>query len=280
MQLTRRALTKKEIDDADFKAYIASSPSASGSDGSTSASEAEGEKDPGSHKSRDSGKGMDRERMRALLLGGNQNDLPEGWGSGHAKSRIKDDEEDENDHSDTPSDVDMQITFAPALSSVPDTTHETTLERYKRKEQEKRRARRAERAGMRDQATVGVDIAPEKEKEKDSNATKKKRKTKRKLAEYEGDSDSGASGKEGEDTGFTVDVHDARFASLHEDHAFAIDPSHPRSVFHDLPASSFIAFSDSKKPKVCLPCWTSAQSAIPLAMEETVATVFAVRILC
>ena len=67
-QITRRALTKKEIEENDFRAYLASSTD------TESESEA-----PGKAK----GKGKaDRDRLRALLLGGGDENLPEGWNKG------------------------------------------------------------------------------------------------------------------------------------------------------------------------------------------------------
>jgi hypothetical protein len=76
----------------------------------------------------------DVKKLRALLLSGNEENLPEGWGG------TKHDKADE-----------MEITFTPGLSGEindgaktgPD--DETTLERYQRKEREKKRAKKAAR---------------------------------------------------------------------------------------------------------------------------------------
>ena len=66
-------------------------------------------------------------RKRALLLGGNDDQLPEGWG--------KDSKDDE--------DVDMEITFTPGLAESK-AGDETTLEKYQRKMKEKRKKRKEE----------------------------------------------------------------------------------------------------------------------------------------
>ena len=87
IQLTRRTLSRKEIDDNDFRAYIASSESESEGEGA------------GNGKSK-----LDREKLRALLLGGGD-DMPEGWGNGFGENQDEDAD-----------DVDMEVTFAPGLS--------------------------------------------------------------------------------------------------------------------------------------------------------------------
>ncbi|KAJ3479605.1 hypothetical protein NLI96_g8934 [Meripilus lineatus] len=114
-QITRRTFTRKEIEENDFKAYIASS------------SESEEETLSGPSKGKAS-----RDRLRELLLGGNDDALPEGWGNG----------EDEGG-----SDVDMEVTFTPGLSTSKEDKDETTLEKYQRKAREKKKQRKEERKG-------------------------------------------------------------------------------------------------------------------------------------
>ena len=107
--MTRRNLSKKEIDEMDFKTLIASSDEGE-----------EGEDTIGT---------KDAQALRALLLSGNDENLPEGWGG---TSRDKAGE--------------MEITFTPGLSENPkegtkkgdEKEFETTLERYQRKEKEKK----------------------------------------------------------------------------------------------------------------------------------------------
>jgi hypothetical protein len=73
---------------------------------------------------------VSRDKLRALLLAGDDDELPEGWGRG---------EEDE------PRDIDMEITFTPGLSEAKDKDkEETTLEKYERKMKEKRKKRKDE----------------------------------------------------------------------------------------------------------------------------------------
>ncbi|KAI0639490.1 hypothetical protein C8Q77DRAFT_1069503 [Trametes polyzona] len=118
-QITRRVLSKKEIEENDFRAYIASS------------SESESDDAPGPSKGKKS-KDAEREKLRALLLGGGDDQMPEGWGKG--KGLGGDDEDD----------VDMEITFTPGLSAAKDDKEETTLDKYKRKMKEKKKQRKEE----------------------------------------------------------------------------------------------------------------------------------------
>ncbi|KAF8202878.1 hypothetical protein BJ912DRAFT_1018743 [Pholiota molesta] len=83
-----------------------------------------------SKKSKKDKKKAARDKMRALLLEGNDDAMPEGWGG--------DDAQDGGDDGD---DVDMEITFTPGLSAAKE-GEETTLERYQRKMREKRKMRK------------------------------------------------------------------------------------------------------------------------------------------
>ncbi|TFY67132.1 hypothetical protein EVJ58_g1807 [Rhodofomes roseus] len=124
IQLTRRTLSRKEIEENDFKAYLASS---------TSGSESEAEAAPtkGKGKSKDA----ERAKLRALLLAGDDDTLPEGWGRGKDLPRGERGGEE---------DVDMEITFTPGLSERKDDGEETTLEKYKRKMKDKKKKRKEE----------------------------------------------------------------------------------------------------------------------------------------
>ncbi|KAG8810454.1 pre-rRNA-processing protein esf1, partial [Serendipita sp. 399] len=139
MKVTRRMLSEKEIDEMDFKALLASSSS------SSSASE---EDDDHRHQEQSNGMLSKKEkakqkaaRLRALLLSGNEENLPEGWGGGlpTEKDGIN---------------GDMEVTFVPGLSAPDDdgtarsksgSKEETTLERYQRKEKEKKKAKKEKR---------------------------------------------------------------------------------------------------------------------------------------
>jgi hypothetical protein len=142
-RVTRRTLSRKEIDELDFKAYIASSNSESESDASHTSRSSR--PTPG-----DNQKKGKRDRLRTLLLSGNDENLPEGWG-GTGK-----------DNAD-----DLEITFAPGLSAAaasnPSTKEgrkgtggeeETTLERYQRREREKKKAKKAAREAARTEGSV------------------------------------------------------------------------------------------------------------------------------
>ncbi|KIM32676.1 hypothetical protein M408DRAFT_20048 [Serendipita vermifera MAFF 305830] len=109
-RITKRALNNKEIDEIDFKDLIVSA---------SSEDEEEDSK-------------MDAQKLRALLLSGNDENLPEGWG-GTVRDKAGE----------------MEITFTPGLSEKTKenkaTEDETTLERYQRKERERKKAKKAAR---------------------------------------------------------------------------------------------------------------------------------------
>ncbi|KAG6814076.1 hypothetical protein H0H92_003123 [Tricholoma furcatifolium] len=241
-QITRRKLTKKEIDDGDFKAFLASS----------SDSEAE-TVDMSSIKKKD--RKASRNKMRALLLGGND-DLPEGW-----------------NHEDDPDDVDMEITFTPGLSEHK--KDETTLDKYQRKMREKRKKRKEESKEKVQKVETGdnkdsddfFDIGSDEEEinlpsSKDKRKREREQRPIRPLSTPEElallvSSDNPTSetkhfdfksvlksekrarrkgkkkrdDKDGNDNeaqvDFKIDVNDARFKALFEDHQYAIDPTNP-----------------------------------------------------
>ena len=232
-QVTRRRLTQKDIDKGDFRAYLASS------------SESEGEEEVGKKASRD--------KLRSLLLGGGEDEMPEGWGRG--------------DGGDGDG-VDMEVTFTPALSATKE-GEETTLEKYARKMKEKKKRRKEE---LKEKTSKPKESLPKDEffvsdGEDDSVAEEEEEEEEEKAApevvvEDEIIAPNGASGpkhfnmqaiiksekkikgrrkksKTKEDTGedetqqdFTMDVKDPRFNVLFDDHNFAIDPTNPRLDFH------------------------------------------------
>lgn len=263
-KFTRRALTKQEIEEADFKAYLASS---------TSGSESEPDTLKVNVKEKASDiKGVSRDKLRALLLGGNDDGLPEGWG---------------RDNEDDPKDVDMEITFTPGLSQTKDQDkEETTLQKYERKMKEKRKKRKEgskEKVAETEQQSKGGindDFFDEEEGEtlslsktskdrksgKDRKSSKvssnagprhestaeelallaassnpiaepkhfnlksvlkaeKKTKGKRKKTKNKGVPEENEIQED-----FVIDVKDDRFRALYEDHMFAIDPSNPQYV--------------------------------------------------
>ncbi|KAJ7225565.1 hypothetical protein GGX14DRAFT_639656 [Mycena pura] len=235
-RVTRRALTRKEMEEADYSAFLASS---------------EDDSDDDQHSGdKSKSKSLSRDKLRSLLLSSGGDELPEGW-----------------DRGEDVGDVDMEITFTPGLTESKSDRDETTLEKYQRKTKEKRKKKKAEtREEMNapDEFFDAEDDAPAPTKQSKSSAKKnvvgdkpsrsvstteelsllvsadrptaepphfnmktiikaekerqRKGKKKRKMAEDE-------LNEMQED--FTLDVNDSRFKVLHEEHAFAIDPSNP-----------------------------------------------------
>lgn len=281
----RRPLTKKEIDEADFRAYIASSSSSE--EGSEDEGGDDGElKETRGRKRKDEGKKSKKtegDKLRMLLLGGNDDELPEGWGDAFDNKTSRGGKSKTGGED---SDVDMEVTFMAGLSEAKNPEDENTLERYQRKQKEKRKKKKEE-AGKRaeansDEATttktpkstlddeffgVESDGQQEEEEEAPSKSTKPKisktsaaelallaasdnphsepahfdmkavlkaeKQTKNKKSRHK----SKRRGKDDVDDGpgeiqdnFAIDVKDDRFAAIHEDHQFAIDPTHPQYV--------------------------------------------------
>jgi hypothetical protein len=259
-QVTRRALSRKDLEEADFAAYIASSASESGSD----------DNDNTKVKKRKAS----RDKLRALLLGA-KDELPEGWAKG-------DGDVDDGE-------VDMEVTFTPGLAESNEDRDETTLELYQRKVRDKRKKRkeqvkeqeklpepeeqrghivgeddffdvqsdddeskvkRAARPtqiseGKKDKAKggspeatsrppasadelallVSPDGSASAPKHFDMSAVLKAEKGRRKR---KGRKKQDIAKDEEVQEHFTIDVKDERFKAVHEDHAFAIDPSNPQ----------------------------------------------------
>ncbi|KAG2069846.1 hypothetical protein BDR04DRAFT_1118794 [Suillus decipiens] len=101
--IARRSLTKKEIEEADFKAYIASS-----------FSESDNDQDPVSKKR--SKKSAQRDKLCTLLLAGDDDEFTKGWGG----------DDDAGKHDD----VDIEIMFTPGLTEATNIEDETTMEDY------------------------------------------------------------------------------------------------------------------------------------------------------
>ncbi|KAF7436759.1 pre-rRNA-processing protein esf1 [Pleurotus ostreatus] len=241
--VTRRKLSQKEIEESDFKAYLASS-----------SSESEAEDQP----SKKFSKSASRDKLRSLLLGGEDAELPEGWGM-----------------DDGADDVDMEITFSAGLSGAKD-GDETTLEKYQRKLRDKKKKRKEElkertasKSGAKESKDEFFDDGSDDESELPANTKARPRDEKdsqkgRNISTAEElallaavdqpeDDDShhfnmksvlkaekAKKGKRGKlnkkkqveaenelQEDFAIDVKDERFAALHEDHTYAIDPSNP-----------------------------------------------------
>ncbi|KAJ6575055.1 hypothetical protein B0H19DRAFT_1021865 [Mycena capillaripes] len=239
-QVTRRTLSRKEIEEADFRAYLASSSSEDDSGDEPNANNKPKRKD------------ASRDKLRSLLLSGGGDDLPEGW-----------DRDDDGDR-----DVDMEITFTPGLTESKGLEDETSLAKYQRKSKEKRKKKKTEDKPV-DEADDFFDKedalpAPTKKNSmgpsKHSTVTdadkpsrslstaeelsllvssdkpaveprhfdmkailKAEKQAKRKGKKHKKAGDD-ADEMQGD---FTIDVNDSRFQVLHDDHAYAIDPSNP-----------------------------------------------------
>ena len=243
-RVTRRALTLKEIEENDFHAYVASSSDSSSEDETESIQ-----------------KIANRDKLRAILLSGGGNDLPEGW----AGSKTGDIDTDDGR-------VDMEVTFRPALSGGND-EDETTIGKYQRKMREKRKKRKQELKDKSKEKPPADDFFAQSGGEENSDespraerrssrgdqgnkARKPSTKEELSLLAAPDELDSGPkhfdmvaiikaeknelkkrmkrSKKTGGDDenelqdNFTINVKDERFRALHEDHVFAIDPSNPQ----------------------------------------------------
>jgi hypothetical protein len=239
-QVTRRALTHEEIEKGDFRAYVASSAS----------SDSEAEQSP---RPKEKKRKKQADRLRALLLGGGDEGMPEGWGGKSEKG-----------------DVDMEITFTPGLSEARGDQDETTLEKYQRRRKEKRRKRKEalnedetgqdhEEIGLKDDFfdadEDAFDAKPSKRRDTSSDTKSRAVATPPELALLlsadnpkaepkhfnmktilKAEKASKIKGKKKKKVAdehelqeeFSINADDERFKAVHEDHAFAIDPSNPR----------------------------------------------------
>lgn len=136
MKVTRKTFTKREIEENDFRAYIASSGSSS-EDSELERDEAAADRREKSSKANKTNPKQSREerkaKLRELLL--NKDELPEGWGNVDGDIEAKEGE--------------LEVTFTPGLSTrnagASGDDNETTLERYQRRQREKKAARKAAR---------------------------------------------------------------------------------------------------------------------------------------
>lgn len=224
LDVAKRAFTQKEIEDMDFKAYLASD-----SDGSEDEAEAKS-----------------RSKLQSLVNGASAFDLTR-------KAAGKDDGDD--------SEVDMEITFTPGLDEAetdkPDAQEEeSTIDKIRRKEKERRKARKTKVKELKHQSEQD-------KKEKIKSARRKKgpdveydAKSKAELEllmmEDEEDTEKSLNKKahfnmneilksEKErkkrnkyqdknkivEDDFNPDLEDPRFKEMFEGHDFAIDPNQP-----------------------------------------------------
>ena len=188
--------------------------------------------------------------------------MPEGW-AGNKTGDI-------DGNSD---DLDMEVTFRPALSGGQD-EDETTIKKYQRKRREKRKKRMQElKDAVRGKAPADGFFARSEEEEDDDGESlhvgridiegEQRNKTRKpstkeelsllvapdqpgsepkhfdmaaiiKAEKNKGKKRQGWRKRSNDDDetelrdDFAIDVKDERFRALHEDHAFAIDPSNPQ----------------------------------------------------
>ncbi|KAK9235824.1 hypothetical protein V1525DRAFT_408801 [Lipomyces kononenkoae] len=229
LQFARRAFSRREIEELDFKAYLASSDS---------------EVDDGRIDDDLRDKEKLRDKYRSLLL-----------------------ESERNTGFDSKEDVDMEITFTPGLSADAESKEpeeETTIEKYKRKEKERRKQRMEKHQNkaepedkvfedefLQDDSSKQSRNKKGATKSKEETAEEKRRKAELELLLMDEDENSNLKhfdmrdiikaekrkknkklrkkGKANESVDdFNIDVKDTRFGALYEHHEFAIDPSQPQ----------------------------------------------------
>jgi hypothetical protein len=243
------------MENADFRAYIASS---------SSEDESQGENEGKTKNSKI--KDASRQKLRTLLLSGNDDAIPEGWDEGEG------------------GDINMEITFTPGLSEKKD-KEETTLDNYQKKIREKRKKRKEERKEVGqtkegrkgdkskvdgdeffESGSTGDEEGEEEVKRDISNRQGKKGRSQTPPREettaeelaliassqnadeepkhfdmkavLRAEKHKRKKGKKSKkitpenelQEDFTIDVHDDRFKILHEDHQYAIDPTNPQYV--------------------------------------------------
>jgi hypothetical protein len=243
-KVTRRVLTLKEIEEDNFKALIASSSESSGDENETA----------GPSK-------KERDRLRALLLDDGDNDLPEGWsrdpfndtkpGEGDVEitfmpglSEQKADSENEttlDKYKRKMKEKRLQRKKEYAKKGADPTSNEKPRksvaandeffgEDDSASEAESSKAAKPSSEPAPDSEDLAMLVGPNSEgkepkhfnlksilkAEKEKKSKKSRKRNKKEVVEDELQED------------FQIDVHDDRFKALHEDHAFAIDPSNPQ----------------------------------------------------
>ncbi|CAI4056237.1 hypothetical protein N7582_000549 [Saccharomyces uvarum] len=224
VEVAKRAFTQKEIDDMDFKAYLASDSDESDEEVNEDA----------------------KSKLKSLVGG---------LGFNSKKENANDGDEEE---------VDMEITFTPALEGGDEKPiegqEETSIEKIRRKEKERRKARKQKVKELKQQSEKekrGKFKSANKKHVADEEEIKNNAKSKAELellmdddgdAEAESSINSKAhfnmneilrSEKEKHkksryqkkerivEDNFTPDLEDPRFKEVFEDHDFAIDPTQP-----------------------------------------------------
>lgn len=244
LDVAKRAFTQKEIEDMDFKAYLASD-----SDGS--------EDDFGAES---------KNKLKSLVGGSAALDFSK---------------PDANNKAESDSEVDMEITFNPGLDEKSDTLaredqEETTIEKIRRKEKERRKARKAKVKELKQQAETEKKSKLKARKQKkdltDDQNAKSKAELELLMMKDEGDDEGSLNNKahfnmneilksEKEkkkrnkyqnkekivEDDFKPNLHDDRFKEMFEEHDFAIDPTQPE--FRDTGAMKEILAERRKRSR-------------------------------
>lgn len=263
-KLTRRTLTRQEIEEEDFKTYLASSDSED-TESDDGVGPSATRKPPAT---RESAKERTA-RLRALLLGGGDETANDVWGKAGRQSKLA-----ESAVSSRSNDG-IDITFKPGLTAGPAPADEedlTTLQKYQRRMKEKLQRKKEKRelrqgavkstAAAGNSSTVAADdffgadnsesdLVPTAKPDLASNLSVpqnvalvdgtrhfsmtdvvreerqagKKRKRGKHSKKREGEE---ARERELGDSQWQIDVKDERFRALHEEADFAIDPSNPK----------------------------------------------------
>ncbi|TXT15582.1 hypothetical protein VHUM_00085 [Vanrija humicola] len=185
-KLTRRALTREEIEEEDFANLVA------GSDSEDSEADFEEEEAAAGEKKTKKQKMKERkEKLRALLLGGDDGETGDIWGKAGSAwqdelADLKEDKAGKGKKGKKADADDVEITFRPGLSvakaAEPETDDMTTLEKYQRRMKEKK-ARKKEELELRRAEKEGRDGKTETKKAKD---------------DFFGDDSGGEDGEDGE----------------------------------------------------------------------------------
>lgn len=246
VEVAKRAFTQKEIEDMDFKAYLAS--------------DSDGSEDEVNQDAKNKLKSLVGDSLRI----GNQPI----FGS---KDTLEGEDEE----------VDMEITFDPGLSEGVEKTEEheeTTIEKVARKEKERRKARKQKLKELKNNAQKEKKDKLKSLKGKkhndstegDASTAKSKAELELLMMDDEDDTETGINkkahfnmkeilrsekekSKKGKyqdkrrivEDNFKPDLNDPRFKEVFEDHDFAIDPSRPE--FKETPAMKEILKERSKR---------------------------------
>ncbi|SCW02290.1 LAFE_0F03180g1_1 [Lachancea fermentati] len=225
VQMSKRAFSQKEIDDMDFKAYLASDTD-------------ESEEEPNDDM---------KNKLKALVSESVQ----------IGNKSIFDQTEDPE------SDVDMEITFTPGLAEATQDkegsdNEETTIEKVRRKEKERRKKRKERVKELKKKAEEEKKQKTKSKKSElasgnDSHSSEKTKAELELLMMSDDEDDNSTLNKKAHfnmneiirsekeqgkkskyqkkerivEDGFKPDLNDPRFSEVFEDHDFAIDPSQP-----------------------------------------------------